>query len=190
MPRRQKLLLALLLLIGVSYVGDMLYRRGYSEPLRKAESQLASSAETLHKTQLDVRKQQRRLPELDELKPRSLPRNPELAVSEYRSWLLQNLAESGLQQASLDSGNPARFKNIYSRIDFTVRTRGTLAQLTTFLERFYATPYLHKIRAMSLTPSSDGSIDISLTLETLAVPSIASDTELQSLPPRAEVLAQ
>ena len=101
MERRQKILLALLATIGVVYFGDMVYRRGYTEPLQQAETQIGSFEETLHATQLDVRKRQHRLTDVHGMRPRSVPRNPELAASVYGSCLLQCLSSSGLQQARL-----------------------------------------------------------------------------------------
>ena len=61
-----------------------------------------------------------------------------------------------LEQANLDSGTPARFRDLYTRIDFSLRTQGTLSQVTQLLHTFYNTDYLHKIRSLSLTPTSDG----------------------------------
>ena len=128
---------------------------------------------------------------MDQIKQRSLPRNPEIAVTEYRSWLLQSIATHGLQQASLDSGNPARVRNLYDRIDFSLRTRGTLSQLTAFLRQFYSTNYVHTIGASSLKSTSDGTLDISLTVETLVVPVVADDAHLpQHLPAPGELASE
>jgi hypothetical protein len=167
--------------MAVGYFADAAYRRWYEEPLDAAQQRLAQFEKKLHDGKLDVRRQQNRLPELDALQPRSLPLNLDLAVTSYRSWLLQAIEGSGMQQANLDSGAPASVQNLYNRIDFSVRSRGTLSQLTEFLHRFYSTPYLHKIRSLSLTPSADGTLDVSLAIETLSIPSLAPDTELMEV---------
>jgi hypothetical protein len=183
MDRRRQFLLAALGLMTTGYLLDAAYRRWYEQPLALAEQQTTALERELQQAQLEARRQQKRLPALDTLHGRSLPSNVEIAVTEYRSWLLQVIAQSGLQQPSLDSGNPARLRNLYQRIDFTLRTRGTLSQLTAFMQQFYATAYLHKIRSLSLTPTSDGTLDISLTIETLGIPAVASESQLPEPPP-------
>ncbi len=182
MDRRRKLLIAFLLLMVGGFAADTAYRRWYEKPLADAEQKLASLDKELRDGKLDVRRQQNRLPLLDQLTQRSLPRNFEIAVTEYRSWLLQRIEESGLQQANLDSASPARFRDLYDRLDFSVRTRGTLSQVSEFLHSFYGTDYLHKIRSLSLMPTSDGTVDVSLTIETLILPTLAQIDQLPTPP--------
>jgi hypothetical protein len=178
MDRRQRLLAAVLGLMLIGYGADQAYRRLYEQPLAAAEQRIETLSKQLHDGQLQVRRQQHRLPDLDQLQTRSLPRNLDLAVTQYRSWLLQLIEDSDLEQANLDSGSPTRFRDLYTRIDFSLRTRGTLAQLTHFLHSFYSVGYLHKIRSLSLTPTADGTLDVSLTIETLSVPLVAGPDQL------------
>jgi hypothetical protein len=188
MDRRQRLLLALLLVMFVGYAGDQAYRRLYERPLAAAQQRAVTLEEELNDGQLEVRRQQKRLPELDKLRNRSLPSNLELAVTQYRSWLLEAIEQSGLEQANLDSGAPTRFRDLYSRIDFSLRTQGTLSQVTQLLHTFYNADYLHKIRSLSLTPTAEGNVDVSLTIEALTIPSIASADALPASPGRADPL--
>jgi hypothetical protein len=176
--RRQRLLIVVLGLALTGVLADQAYRRLYEQPLQNAQQRVARLQKELDEGQRNARRQQHRLPDLDELKNRSLPRNLELAVTEYRSWLLQTLEGSGLEQTSLDSGTPAPVRDIYTRVDFSLRTRGNLTQLTQFLHAFYSTNYLHKARSLTLTPTSDGTVDVSMTIETLSIPSLASSDQL------------
>ena len=184
---RQKLLISALVLIAAGYLLDMAYRRGYEKPLADAERRRDQLDKTLRKEKLQVRQQQARLPELDALQARSLPRNLEVGVSAYRNWLLQLMGECGLKQANLDSGSPANFRQIYRRVDFSVRAQGTLEQVTRFLHRFYGTDYLHKIRSLSFSPLSDGSVDMALAIEALSLNSATSDSELAVLDGKREL---
>ncbi len=178
---RQKLLVGALVLIAAGYLLDMAYRRGYEKPLADAERRRDQLDKTLRKEKLQVRQQQARLPDLDVLQARSLPRNLEVGVSAYRNWLLRMMSECGLKQANLDSGSPAAFRQIYRRVDFSVRAQGTLEQVTQFLHRFYGTDYLHKIRSLSISPLSDGSVDMAVAIEALSLNSATSETELADL---------
>jgi hypothetical protein len=178
MNRRQQLLVTALVLVSCGYLADQAYRRLYERPLENAERSVASLQKELHVGQLEARRQQKRLPQLDALHPRSLPRNMELAVTAYRSWLLRAIEQSGFEQANLDSGTPATFRNLYTRINFSLRTRGTLSQVTQLLHTFYRTDYLHQIRSLALTPTSDGTVDVSMAIEALSIPSLASSDRL------------
>ncbi len=178
MDRRQRLLIAVLALMIVGYLGDQTYRRLYERPLAAAEQRVTTLEQELHDGQLEVRREQNRLPQLDDLKYQSLPSNLELAVTEYRSWLLKVIEETGLEKANLDSGSPNKVRNLYTRIDFSLRTQGTLSQVTELLHAFYRAEYLHKIRSLSLLPTADGTVDVSMTIETLTIPAVAQPDQL------------
>ena len=178
MDRRQKILIALLTLIVVGFLGEQTYRTWYEEPLEKSEQLINSLEDQLRKGLIATRSHQKLLNGLDAIQQQSLPRNFEIAVTKYRAWLFQTIAECQLQAPNLNSSTPARFRNLYMRIDFNVRSRGTLTQWTRFLHQFYDTQYLHKIRSLSMTPTSDGTLDVSLNIETLAVPAAALDDTL------------
>ena len=189
MERRQKLLIGALVSLSCGYALDQVYRRTYEQPLAAAERQQEQLAQTLRKGKITVRQQQARLAQLELLEQRSLPRNLERGISAYRNWLLKVLGECGMAQANLDSGTPTPFRQIFYRTDFSLRTQGTLGQVTQFLHRFYGTNYLHKVRSLSLTPLSEGSVDVALTIEALALVSAANEGELANLEGQRSVAA-
>ena len=78
----------------------------------------------------------------------------------------------------MDSGPPLRQGNLFYRLDFTVHSRGTLQQVTDFLRTFYGCGYLHKIRSMSLNPTSNGEVDASITIETVVLPTAKYEDRL------------
>ncbi len=181
MPRRQKLLLALVASILVAYLADMAYRRLYVQPSLRAQQNGQTLRKRLHEDKLKVRQEQLKLKQLEDLQQRSLPSDLDLAVSSYRSWLLQLIEQSGLQRTSVDSSPPLRQGNLYNRLDFNIHSGGTLQQVSEFLQAFYASGYLHKIRSMSLNPTANGGVDASVTIETLVLPTAKYTDRLATL---------
>ena len=181
MPRRQKILIALVTAMLAVYLADMAYRRLYTQPLLEAQRAIDTLGKRLHKGKLNVRSEQNKLHQLEELRQRSLPSDLELAVSSYRSWLLRVIEQAGLQRTNVDSSPPLRQGNLYYRLDFTVHSSGTLQQITEFLRSFYGCGYLHKIRSMSLNPTAGGTVDSSVTIETLVLPTAKYEDRLAPL---------
>ncbi len=170
-PKRQRLLLAVVAVMFVGYMGDVAYRRLYAEPLREATNEAESMRSNLHDTRLAVREEQNRLQQLPELERRSLPRNMEIAISAYRGWLLKLIQDVGLNGTNVNSGQPNRVRDEFYRIDFSILGSGSLQQATEFLHRFYRAPYLHKIRSLSMTPLANGNVDLVFSIEALALTS-------------------
>ena len=175
---RKTFWIVLLALIAVLYVGDIAYRNLYADPLKAEERRTEALNDELTKIEVATRIAQKKIPQLDGLRAQSLPTKTELAASVYRDWLFKKLKEHGLNRTQVDSGQPVPLKKIYRRISFSVRGSGTLPQVTKFLHTFYETGFLHKIRSMTLTPTSLGRIDMSLSIEALSLNSGASDSEL------------
>ena len=170
MPR-QKLLLILVSLMLAAYVADLAYRRLYSEPLRVLTNDAVAMKEQLQAAKLDVRREQNKLRELPTLEQQSLPSNLEVAVTDYRGWLLQLVKNVGIEGASVNSTTPTANREAVVRIAFLVRGDGTLEQIVKLLQSFYETEYLHRIQNLTLNPASDGRIRLTMTIESLAIPS-------------------
>jgi hypothetical protein len=100
----------------------------------------------------------------------SLPADPELARSLYQAWLIELVEDVEFQAPSVNSNEPVRRGGVYYALGFTVRTRGTIEQLTRFLFAFYETDLLHQIRSLTITPISGGQLlDLSLTIEAVSM---------------------
>jgi hypothetical protein len=181
MPRRQKILIGLVAAMLIAYLADFAYRRLYAQPLQSAQNTSQILNKRLHKAKLNVRQERNKIDQLEDLRQRSLPSDLELAVSCYRSWLLEIIEQVGLQRTSVDSSPPQGRGNLYSRIDFTVRTNGTLQQINDFLIAFYRSGYLHKIRSMSLNPTASGAVDSTLVVEALVLPNATMEDRLSTL---------
>ena len=112
---------------------------------------------------------------------RSLPSNPEVARSLYVAWLAELVRYAELSSPSLNPGEPVNRRGFRS-ISFSVRVRGNLEQLTTFLFEFYNAPHLHKIQSLNLTPiAKSDQFDLSIAIQTLVLPYADREEELSQV---------
>ncbi|MCA9214377.1 MAG: hypothetical protein KDB27_15000 [Planctomycetales bacterium] len=175
---RKLLLPGLLAVIAIAFVGDKAYQNLYVNPLREKQNRLKNMEEDLHDTKMKIKIAQKKLPELDTVQARSLPYQIDLAVSQYRGWLFRLFEEVGLQRTSVDSGQPVRVGKLYDRLSFSVSGSGTLDQVTLFMHKFYSAGHLHIIRSVTFNPTATGRIDLSMSIEALALASAASKDQL------------
>ena len=181
MSERRKLLLPVLLgVIAVAFVGDKVYQGLYAQPLREKRNRQQALSDELHQTKIDIKLAEQKLPQLDDFQVRSLPYEIELAISGYRGWLFGVIEEVGLKRTSVDSGQPIRVGKIYDRLTFSVRGSGSLEQVTQFMHRFYSAGHLHKIRSVTFNPTATGRVDLSLSVEALALTTATSRDSLTS----------
>ncbi|MEM7312083.1 MAG: hypothetical protein AAF497_02915 [Planctomycetota bacterium] len=181
---RQKILYGALGLIVVLYGLDAAYRRFYEEPLAAAEMRTARLIKQRDKLRVEVAEGKRTVRLLNEIRKQSLPRDLELARSSYQNWLLQLSQSAELRQIGVDASEPARRASkgqvLYHSIQFTVRGRGSMNQVTKWLYEFYDAGYLHKIRNLTLSPIlGTEQVNVSATIEAIV---LQKATETQSLP--------
>ena len=101
----------------------------------------------------------------------SLPSDTEVARSLYQAWLVGLVGSAGFISPNVDSSEPITRKGLYSALDFSVRGRATLEQLTRFLYDFYRADHLHHIESLNLTPvPRSDELDITLSIEALSLP--------------------
>ena len=170
-----------------AYVSDLCYRRLYADPLRQLSNDTEAMQKQLQEAKLDVRREQNKMRQLPMLEQLSLPSDLEVAVTEYRGWLLKLVQDIGIEGASVNSTSPTTNRDAVVRIAFLIRGNGTLEQITKMLRSFYQTDFLHRIQTISLNPAGDGRIRLTMTIESLAVPTAppskfrlqsAADTDL------------
>ena len=114
----------------------------------------------------------------------SLPATERRTKSVYKTWLNDLVVkESGMTYdgVKLKDGNSIMYdrKPIGRRIPFTVRPRGTLSQLITFLHGFYSADHLHRINKLSIKPIAKtkrgkvevltGELQMEIDIETLSL---------------------
>ena len=190
--KRNRWLLGALGLIVAFYVGDLGYRKLFEEPAQKNERVKELLGKKLKSTQQELVRSAKVVEQLEQLEQKSLPWDAEMARARYQDWLLQLAKDAKLTSTSVDSGEPVavtktrrgskRPIEIYRRFSFSIRGRGDLAQVTKFLYDFYRGGHLHKITSMSLNPVSGGQeVDLSASIEALALPNADREAELTTL---------
>ncbi len=169
--RRKPLLLAGLGLIAVFYSGDWVWTNWIEKPKQLRKTQIvALQAKIKEYDQKYIAPAQRDVQWLRYWYSQSLPANPAVAQSLYRAWLLEVGEYVGLIGRTVEPSEPARRGAFYA-MNFSLRGRGTLEQLTQFLYEFYNAGHLHKVTSVSVTPvGSGGLLDLSLAIETLIIP--------------------
>jgi len=182
MPRRQQILILALGAMGLLFAADFAFRRLFEQPrdARRNENLALQGRLAKATEQLDAAAQAAQ--RLEELEQRSLPRDLQLAHSRYQSWLLTLAEQTGLKNASVNANAPNGRGTIRSLI-FSLRGRGTLAQVTDFLFQFYRAGHLQKIQSLTLTPSpSSRLIELGFTIEGLSLQGATRADSLTELP--------
>lgn len=175
-PTRRQLLLAILTVIAVIQVGDWILNTMIQGPLEARRTKTDQLRETIKKRESLLAESRNAGHQIDAWQKQSLPADPDVTRSVYRSWLLSIVKNTKLRNATVDSGSPStrRAKDntvLYRSMPFSVKVRGSLAQFNEFLFQFSNAGHLHQIASMTLNPvSSTGQFDISLGIETLLLP--------------------
>ncbi|MDA7541358.1 hypothetical protein N8639_00805 [bacterium] len=183
-------------IVGLLYFGDQAYRTYVEKPSASREKQLAKINSSIEKAndliaqKLFVQKQ------LDAYEKMSLPFDTEVTRTQYQGWLLSLVKSVGLTGITVDASQPtsvsierqkpkqsqSKRKVVIYRYGYSLRSRGSLQQLVTFLFRFYRSGQLHKIKSISLNPSGGGTmIDASFVIEALALVRTERETELSTV---------
>jgi hypothetical protein len=170
---RQQVLLALLGVIGCIRVGEYVLISMIEEPLQQRRNRIEQLNKEIGKKQSSLAAMRKSGGRLDDWKSQSLPSDPEVARTVYRSWLMKLVRSASLQNAVVDSGSPTvrrgRKRAILLRtMPFSLRARGTLKQFTQVLFEISRTGLLHRISGFTLNPvGSSGQFDLSMSIETL-----------------------
>lgn len=170
--RRQQLLLALLVLIGVVYVGDYVWREQIETPLNELQGTHTEMLDEIAK-QTKTFKATKALPKrIENWEKQALPANAETARSIYRSWLLETIRTAKLRNVRVDSGTPSSRPG-FKIMPVNAQARGTLDEITDVLFAFDNAALLHKIVSLRLSPIGDsGQFDLAMSIETLMMPGI------------------
>ena len=156
--------------IAALYGCHWLYQNYYVVPLEERAAEKASLLEDIAKRELDMAKFKKAARELKVWKGQALPGDTEVARSLYQGWLVKQVGAAGLTNPNVDSSEPISRKGLYNSLSFSVRGRGTLAQLTQFLFDFYRADHLHQIQSMSLTPvPRSDELEITFAIEALSL---------------------
>jgi len=120
-------------LIAALYGGNWLYQANYEAPLAERRAETDSLREDIAKRELDLARFRKASQELKQWRAQSLPSDTEVARSLYQAWLVELVGAAELVNPNVDSSEPSTRKGMYDSLNFSVRGRGTLEQLTQFL---------------------------------------------------------
>ena len=176
---RQKIMLGLLGTLAVLQGGDWLLTNVVNGPLQQRRAKRSQLEKKIKQRQSELAETRKEGKLLAIWESQSLPSDSEVARSLYQSWLLGLVENAGLANPHVDSGAAVNRKGLYRSLTFTVRVRGSLAQLTQFLFEFYSANHLHQIQTLVITPlKKSGELDLSMTIGALILPTADRTDEL------------
>ena len=180
---RQRLMYFVLGAIVLFVGGDYVMKNYVDAPLEQRQSRKEQLEKKIKAKKKELAAAKEAAKKLAIWEKSSLPSDTEIARSLYRTWLLELVEKSDFQSAHVDSGPATSRKGYYESLGFSVRGKGTLNQLVSFLFEFYRAGHLHKIQSLNLTPmGKGGGVDISLAVEALALPGAESKSQLSQVP--------
>jgi Tfp pilus assembly protein PilO len=157
--------------IAAAYGGHWIYEATYATPLAERHQETDRLREDIEKRKLDLARFRKASRDLKHWQTQSLPSDTEVARSLYQAWLVALVSSAGFSNPNVDSSEPVTRRGMYDSLSFSVRSRGTLKQLTKFLFDFYRADHLHQIQSLSLTPVPRlEELEIVLSIEALSLP--------------------
>ncbi|MCG8378692.1 MAG: hypothetical protein MI865_04355, partial [Proteobacteria bacterium] len=128
------------------------YRSALTE--NRAEQQAAE--EKLAATRTAIARGELAQKKIHEWLKQSLPTDADIAQSLYHDWLRRQLSAAGLRVKQLSNKQSTLAQSkYYKQHTFTIEAEGKLANLVTFLHRFYQAGHLHRISKAALTPTNE-----------------------------------
>jgi hypothetical protein len=145
----------------------------------------ADARQALEEAHLAVLRGQHARRRLHDWQGRSLPAKIDVAESLYHDWLREQLAGAGLEVTQVADKTGSSRSQQYEELAVDVAAKGTLAQFTDFLHRFYSAVHLHRINSATLTATDAGQkLSINLTIGALALPGSGREDKLAEGEPR------
>jgi hypothetical protein len=163
------------------------------EQLLKDKELKAADLERKQKEQKRAADEKRQLADWQK---RSLPPDPSLAQSLYRSWLSVMCDRSGLLNPVVHSEKATPYRiggeEIYTKFKFSVQAHASLEQIVNFLHAFYSAGHLHQIDHLKIVPvlNDPKLFDVHVSIEALSSPKSPNKDRLDSEPGRELKLPQ
>ncbi len=188
LTRREKVLAGI---VGVFFVGAAAYA-GWSvvaNPILDRRTVLAGMEEDLEKKRQDLDSALKARERMADLRNRSLPRDADVAKSEYQAWLLK-LAEKHLRNHRVDMvtvGGTTRgraTRPTFNRFAFTVKGQASLSKLIALLYEFYSAGYLHQVHNLVLQPIQKSTdLTVTVDVQALSLPDAPVREKLEPIKP-------
>lgn len=180
---RKHILAAVFVLMALCVAGDWLLGRGLLSPFEPRRARTARLQKQIRTKKEELTRIRKAAKQLDLWHRQSLPSNLEVARSFYQGWLIELIDHVGWTNPTVDSGEPVNHRDLYYVLTFTVRGRGNLEQLTTFLFEFYRAGHLHQIHTLDISPTPrKGLLDLAVTIEAVALSDLKDKDRLNTEP--------
>ena len=150
---RRTLLFGTLGTIVAFYAGDWLFQTILEGPRRERIERGEQLRKRIEQRESELAAALKAGRKLEKFEAQSLPSDPEIAVSYYRSWLTELAEYARFSNLYVDAGSPLSRKGLYQSVDCSIRASTKLEQLLTFLFEFYHAGHLHQIQRINITPS-------------------------------------
>lgn len=182
MNRREKILIGAVAAFALFLAGRAALD-WYLELYSVRNQRIAALQQEIQKKQQDIVRGQRAQKRLAEYERRSLPADSQLARAAYHNWLLARVQEAKLAGADVTAQTAVARRENFDRLTYNVNGRGSLEQLVKLLYEFYSAGHLHKLKRLNVEPVESGStLDLSLTIEALALKTAEQQVELADVP--------
>lgn len=168
MTQREKNLASVIAILVVGWGGWLLWGK-YSGVRDSSRANRTQAEVALHDTQMREQMMKMALPDLDGFQQQSLPADPQVAKSVYRSWLIEKLRDAKLDFEDVTLTQTRPRGDAYTTLGYTTTAEGDLASVTKFLHSFYNAPLLHKLTTLKLLPKSSSRLQITFAAEALIV---------------------
>jgi hypothetical protein len=202
-PREKLLALGLVATLGV-WQGWRVLDGLVFTPLAEQRTNVGTLHEKVMDKETEIAKQKRAAKILAEWNQRSLPPDPAVASSLYQNWLIELASKAGLAEPVVTPGRfDAKPKDgTYYLIRATVKGKGTLPQVASWLYDFYAAGLLQRVKSVAVSSESkegNPQLDVTILVEGMSLVGAPARTTLFAtgkpaeplvkLPPREELVA-
>ena len=168
MKTREKILVVAFGAVAFAYAGSWLFETALQGPLENRRAAIARQKKKIKTLKTKRQEAKEAAAELAVWKAQSLPSDIGDARNQYQTWLRRLTTDLELDDLTVKTSEPQNRKGNYFLLPNSIRGRGTLAQLVSFLYEFYSANHLHKIQRLDITPKGD-SLDLAIFIEALVL---------------------
>ncbi|MEO2049305.1 MAG: hypothetical protein ABGX16_22335 [Pirellulales bacterium] len=184
MQRREKILLIAACGAILIWIGLPMVERIFVTPIAQRQATLSALGEEIIEKTNEVVQIKKAGVSLKQWRQRSLPPVPLDAQRLYQAWLTDLAQLAGFSDLRVTPGRRIENASIYTGSLVTLEGKGTLAQLSDFLQKFYHSDLLHRVVSLNIdSPAVTGDPQLEFTL-------IAEGVSLAGTPPREHLFPQ
>lgn len=192
MKQREKTMALVLIGLMTLVFAALIYFQYYARTMSSLDRNLAKIDDDELRERNNWFDLQEKLPRLEQARKLSLPLDLEFSKREYALKLEDLLRKSEFYATTPPTISPKPQENVsnlaaakrppYTKLTYDIRASGELSNLIEFLDRFYRTPLLHRIKSLTITRPLTGQrgsdLDITMVIEALILEGAEKRTTL------------